>query len=371
MTERDEALRLLRAAWDAHESLPAPLAEAVEPFFARLRGGLEGAVPRLVVAHMLPVAAALPDRLGVAPSEPWPVILETLRHGVRTLFEATLPRDAATLAWLGLESPTLTADIASRLERHARSGQPLPELSGPLPDPYDDPLLSLVSYLKDEKREEECGERVGPAEVAMLLGPEPIVGAREALGISLLRWRLDEAGVWMRAQCRLHAVTAEDWVLLVPEPLRGRRPLVRAYLHALRTVIGDGRVLGGLRHVRAPDLDGVLRLLHRLFTPSPLEGIAEGAIVDFESRLLESRFLGGVSAELEAIWPLSPFRKLVREAGSVERALDLLRPITLDVARERYGPSVDVRSDALEETLTVVADTGAALTVLRTEDWEP
>jgi hypothetical protein len=290
---------------------------------------------------------------------------------VASLFDPAAPADRATLDWLGLADRAGDVPrIEALLLRHATT-EPLPSWTGPLPDPYDDPFLSLVSYLKDQKREEERTERVGPAEAAMLMGPEPIRAARGALGISLLRWRASERGIEALVRCRLHALAAEDWIVIVPSGLRHRRVLVRSFLHGLREAIEEGGALDGLRHVRPPHPEAIRRLLQRLFVPSVLDEVGD-KVVDFEERLRGARYLGGIVEELETAWPISPFRRLVREAGSAARALELIEPGVRQAALDRYGGEVELRMDALDETLAVHRPGHAApLTVVRAEDWEP
>lgn len=205
----------------------------------------------------------------------------------------------------------------------------------------------------------------------MLMGPEPIRAARGALGLSFLRWRVGEGGIEALVRCRLHALAAEDWICIVPSHLRHRRVVVRSFLHDLRKVITGGPSLDGLRHVRPPHPDAVRRLLQRLFVPSVLDEASE-RVVDFEERLGAARYLGGVVEELETAWPISPFKRLVREAGSAARALELIGPGVRQAAIDRYGDAVELRIDPLDETLAVHRPgQPEPLAVVRAEDWEP
>jgi hypothetical protein len=354
--ELGQAQAAIAAAWQVRDRLPAELREPIEVTLLRSAAALSGEVPVLRVAHLYPrPAEQRPPDDDAEAARAWQIAMTAIAVALRHLLRAEVPEDRATLHWLGLLA--VSADDAARVIEDATTllGEApagadeltLPDASE-LPDPYDDPYLALVPYLGDQARREALEPRIGAAEAAMMLGPEPLIGSRECFGLSFLRWRSTDVGITAQVRCRLHALSYEGWVLVVPEALRARRGRVRAYLTALRRVVEGTPVLAALRHIRAPRPEVLERLLDRCFDPSALAE-ADDDVIDFEEFLAERRYLGGIANELEIDWLSSPFRRIEREAGSVRRAMELLAPTILEVACQRYEGELEIGIDDYEE----------------------
>ncbi len=359
-----DARSALAAAWLVRERLPPRLRGPLELSLIRAAGALDGEVPKLRAAHLYPRPAELPpepsEGAGPEAEEAWQIAMNALAVAIRHLFRPEVPLEKATLSWLGLMSVNVDDAHAVVARAEALLGHPLDTLddhlipaAGELEDPYDDPHLALVPYLRDRAREEECESEVGPAEAAMTLGPEPVVGSRETLGLSFLRWKVTERGIEALVRCRLHALSHEDWVLVVPTAMRSKRRRVRSFLNALRSAVQGGAALAAIRHLRPPRPVALARLLERLFSPSALTEVPDGDAADFEQVLSETRFLGGVVAELEEVWPLSPFRRVVREAGSVKKAMELVAPTILEIASEQFQGDLTITIDIYDECFEI------------------
>jgi len=358
--ELGQAQAAIAAAWQVRERIPAELREPIEMTLLRSAAALTGDVPVLRVAHLYPrPAEQRPPDDDADAARAWQIAMTAIAVALRHLLRAEVPEDRATLHWLGLlgvsvEDARRVIGDATALLGAAPAGVDeltLPDASE-LPDPYDDPYLALVPYLQDQARREAQQSQIGAAEAAMMLGPEPLIGSRECFGLSFLRWRTTEQGITAQVRCRLHALSCEGWVLVVPEALRVRRGRVRAYLTALRRVVQDTPVLAALRHIRAPRPELLERLLDRCFLPSALAE-ANDDVVDFEEFLSKRRYLGGIANELEIDWPSSPFRRIEREAGSVRRAMELVAPTILEVACQRYAGELEIGIDDYEETFEI------------------
>lgn len=356
-----QAKAALEAAFAIRSQLPERLRARLEALFRYGAGALDGSVPKLRFAHLYPGAMAQPPSADeAAAEEAWQLTMTALAVVLRHLFDVEIPRERATLSWLGILS--VNALDAERVVRRARERveeaqgtldeSPIPPV-GELPDPYDDPNLALVAYLRDQARLEECEPRVGPAEVAMTFGPEPLVGPREAFGLSFLRWQTTARGIEALARCRVHALSHQGWVLVVPEAARVHRRKVHSYIYAMRSVFAEGACLSPLRHLRPERPQAVARLLERLFSPSPFDGVGEGDAIDFEQRLPEARYWGGIVPELERAWLPSPFRRVEREAGGLQKAMELVSPTILEVAREQFPGDLVVKLDLHDECFEI------------------
>lgn len=358
--ELGQAQAAITAAWQVRERLPSALREPIEVSLLRSAAALSGEIPVLRVAHLYPrPAEQRPPEDDPDAARAWQIAMTAIAVALRHLMSPEVPEDRATLHWLGLlgvseEDAVRVIDDATSLLGAPPSGAD--ELTLPdatvLPDPYDDPHLALVPYLTDQARREALEDRIGAAEAAMMLGPEPLIGSRECFGLSFLRWRTTEAGITAQVRCRLHALSHEGWVLVVPDALRARRGRVRAYLTALRHAVEQAPMLAALRHIRAPSPDALARLLERCFVPSALAEASED-VIDFEELLGKRRYLGGIANELELDWPSSPFRRIEREAGSVRRAMELLAPTILEVACQRYEGELEIGIDDYEECFEI------------------
>ena len=57
--------------------------------------------------------------------------------------------------------------------------------------------------------------------------------------------------------------------------------------------------------------------------------------------------------ELEEVWPLSPFRRVVREAGSVKKAMELVAPTILEIASEQFQGDLTITIDIYDECFEI------------------